>query len=308
LLTRIFVVLIVGLFSWPLPDPVASARAQNNFLGIVSKLIEEQRALAERRRQEAIAVKRMQLALKTLGYYTGSVDGDFGSGTQKALQEYRRSIGRSQYQDLSSEEVQEIETRAAEAATDEPEEPEQGGGPPSTQTLLQADVRRRLDMELSSVAAWIVIASRTTAEEALIEAEQYLDRFTSTTVMRSSNGRYAIVAGWLNKDVAKQVTDGLITRGLIPDDSFLSSGEKFELPVWSPNGPLIHSRTDLLNYAPTHPFASERPWTGCSCDRDLPFSCFGASHPNRLFKLKNERLNIGQGGSQTSSGNPVASA
>ena len=73
--------------------------------------------------------------------------------------------------------------------------------------------------------------------------------FTSTTVIKSSNGRYAIVVGWLNRDRGQPLKDALIARNLIPDDTFLSSGDKFEPPVWSVNGQLMHSRADLLNYA-----------------------------------------------------------
>lgn len=38
-------------------------------------------------------VKEMQQRLKTLGYYTGSVDGDFGSGTETAVKEFQKANG-----------------------------------------------------------------------------------------------------------------------------------------------------------------------------------------------------------------------
>ena len=210
--------------------------------------------MRERRRAEALAVKRMQFGLKALGYYDGSIDGDFGSGTQAALIEYRRSVGRSPYQGLSFEEVQEIEARANEAATSAPAPAEQPSASHQLPTaFVRANTPGKLDLALSAAAAWIVIASRETAEEALGVADEYLPQFSSTTVIKSSNGRYAIVAGWLNKDHGRPLKDALIAKGLIPDNSFLSGGDKFGSPVWSANGQLIHSRVDLLNYALIRP-------------------------------------------------------
>lgn len=40
-------------------------------------------------------VRALQQQLKNLGYYTGSVDGDFGSGTEEALREFQRVNGLS---------------------------------------------------------------------------------------------------------------------------------------------------------------------------------------------------------------------
>ena len=121
--TRMVSIILAGLSIIPLTAIHSEpAHGQNNFIGVISKLIQEQRALKERRRQEALAVTRMQLALKALGYYDGSVDGDFGEGTQAALKEYRRSVGRSEYEGLSLEEVQEIEVKASEEAAKEPEQ------------------------------------------------------------------------------------------------------------------------------------------------------------------------------------------
>ena len=254
IVSALLVGLIIILF---IASPSAPARAQNNFIGVIGKLIEEQRALREHRREEALNVKRMQLGLKALGYYDGSIDGDFGSGTQAALKEYRRSVGRSDYQDLSLEEVQEIEARASESAANEPEPEETTpASDQRTAALVRAETPRRIDAALPDAAAWIVIASRETAEEAINVAEEYVQQFSSTTVIRSSNGRYAVVVGWVNKDHGRPLKDALIARHLIPDDTFLSSGEKFGPPLWSVNGQLIHTRADLLNYALIRPTAA----------------------------------------------------
>jgi len=255
---RTFSIILAGLSIISLTaSRSVPAHAQNNFIGVISKLIQEQRALKERRRQEALAVTRMQLALKALGYYDGSVDGDFGEGTQAALKEYRRSVGRSEYEGLSLEEVQEIEVKASEEAAKEPEPvPTPPASDQRATVLVRADLPKRLDTSLSNAAGWIVIASRETPEEAISVAQEYVQLFTSTTVIKSSNGRYAIVAGWLNRDRGRPLKDALIARNLIPDDTFLSSGDRFEPPVWSVNGQLIHSRADLLNYALIRPTAA----------------------------------------------------
>lgn len=51
------------------------AFGQRDVFNVITKLIEQQRELVERRRQEASAIKRMQFGLKTLGYYDGLIDG-----------------------------------------------------------------------------------------------------------------------------------------------------------------------------------------------------------------------------------------
>ena len=42
------------------------------------------------------AVKALQTALKELGFYTGSVDGDFGSGTRSAVIAFQKMNGLAQ--------------------------------------------------------------------------------------------------------------------------------------------------------------------------------------------------------------------
>ena len=173
---RIFSIILAGLSIISLTaSRSVPAHAQNNLIGVISKLIQEQRALKERRHQEALAVTRMQLALKALGYYGGSVDGDFGEGTQAALKEYRRSVGRSEYEGLSLEEVQEIEVKASEEAAKEPEQaPSPSASGQRGAMLVRADLPRQLDTSLSNAAGWIVIASRETPEEAISVAQEYV--------------------------------------------------------------------------------------------------------------------------------------
>jgi peptidoglycan hydrolase-like protein with peptidoglycan-binding domain len=226
------------------------AFGQAAILDVITKIIQEQHALKERRREETVAVKRMQFGLKVLGYYDGPIDGDFGDRTAEALTAYRRSVGRSASGLLSVEEIEGIENRANEQLANEPqpELPGQSSKMLASGTFIRADTPRRLDAKLSH-DTWIIIASRPTPEEAKEVAEQYMQWFPSTTVIHSSNGVFAILIGWLNKAQGGSLKDILKAQNLIPSDSFLSSGQKLEPPIWSPDGDKIHSRTDLLRYS-----------------------------------------------------------
>jgi hypothetical protein len=112
-----------------------------------------------------------------------------------------------------------------------------------------AETWPRIDAKLPDAAAWIQIASRPTLEEAKSVAQQYVQSFPSTVILQSINGYFAITAGWLNKEYGKPLKDSLISRGVIPPDSFLSSGGKYQSPIWSGEGRMIQSRSDLLRYA-----------------------------------------------------------
>ena len=70
----------------------------------------------------------------------------------------------------------------------------------------------------------------------------------------------------------------IVAKNLIPDDTFLSSGEKSESPVWSVNGQLTHSRADLLSYALIRPTPSLLSQLGESAHRE--FGSRVAAFPN----------------------------
>lgn len=242
---------VVGIGSSLVAGP---AFAQGAIFDVITKMVEQQRELAERRRQDEAACRRLQLALRDLGYYGGSIDGDFGPQTAAALGAYRRSIGRQDSGLVTYEEIAEIESQASEpdTRTPQPEPPTIPAEPPSevpASNFIRADTPPRVDSKLPNSAAWIIIASRSTPEEAKEVAEQYVHWFPSTTVIKSSNERIAISIGWLNKEHGRPFKDTLISKGLIPPDSFLSSGEKFEPPIWSVDGHRIKSRADLLAFS-----------------------------------------------------------
>ena len=255
---RFPVLLAIGLTAvavFPCSLTVGPAFGQTDVLGIINGIVQRQQELAERRRQEVAAYRRMQYGLSQLGFYDGPIDGDFGPQTAEALAAYRRSIGRPNSEAPSYAEITEIESRASEQnASGKPPEPPSRPTEPvheaaTSGVFLRAETPSRIDAKLSDDAAWIVIASRSTPEEAKLVAEQYVQLFPSTTVIRSENGSFAITIGWLNKEHGSPLKDSLISRSSIPRDSFLSSGEKFEPPIWSVDGQRIQSRQDLLRYS-----------------------------------------------------------
>lgn len=83
---------------------------------------------------------------------------------------------------------------------------------------------------------WLVIASRDNAQEAIQIANGFSPIIGDVSVLQSSNGRYAVVAGFLSTSKAKANAQAMKAIRLIPEDSFLTVGEKFHQLVWS-SGP-----------------------------------------------------------------------
>ena len=59
--------------------------------------------------------------------------------------------------------------------------------PVHTGKFVRANTPPKIDAKLPDPAAWIIIASRPTPEEATLIAEQYVQSFPSTTVIRSAS-------------------------------------------------------------------------------------------------------------------------
>ena len=88
-----------------------------------------------------------------------------------------------------------------------PTEPVQNAA--TSSSLLRADIPPKIGAKLTDDAAWIVIASRPTPEEAKLVAGQYVQEFPSTTVIRSMNGSFAVTIGWLNKEHGRPLKESL---------------------------------------------------------------------------------------------------
>ncbi|MCB1457769.1 MAG: caspase family protein [Nitratireductor sp.] len=82
-------------------------------------------------------------------------------------------------------------------------------------------------------AAWLVIASRTRASDAISLAQQQVGRFPGTTVFQSSNGFFAVSLGWADRNGGQGLLASLIAEGAIPADSYFHNGERFIRAIWS---------------------------------------------------------------------------
>ncbi len=66
---------------------------QENLKGSQTKEIRSAQGAAPIKTKTALTTREIQVALKTAGYYTGSVDGKMGSQTLEAVQAFQRSKG-----------------------------------------------------------------------------------------------------------------------------------------------------------------------------------------------------------------------
>lgn len=97
-------------------------------------------------------------------------------------------------------------------------------------------------------SGWIVVSSRSTAESAIREAKKYARAFPTVVVFRSSNGYFGITLGWVDKRAGKSILNRLKSRGVVPGDSYIHNGKRWQRPVWSARN--SHSNRDNL-YAST---------------------------------------------------------
>lgn len=95
-----------------------------------------------------------------------------------------------------------------------------------------SSLRAQAPLSLSSNEAWLVIASRPSRNASIDLARKYQARFSSVAVLGSSNGYYAVVLGWADKNRLQQLKVRLVEAGRIPSDSYLSTGRRFVSAVW----------------------------------------------------------------------------
>jgi len=88
---------------------------------------------------------------------------------------------------------------------------------------------------------WMVVASRTTEYDAVGLAETYVQTMGPIFVTETQNGRYAIVASFLDMAKAKENREALAAIRMVPADSFLTDGQSFRRVVWQ-----SHDRTDFV--------------------------------------------------------------
>lgn len=83
---------------------------------------------------------------------------------------------------------------------------------------------------------WLTVGSRDNPSSAISVARQLTRHFPGVHVFRSSNGWYAITLGWMATGPGNRYKDGLISRGLIPGDSYFTNGNRFLSLHWSTSG------------------------------------------------------------------------
>lgn len=226
------------------------------------KAIERHQREMERQQQEATAVlvRRLQAALRSLGYYTGRIDGNFGSGTQAALAAYQRDNGQAIRSDITEYDIVDVET----AARSRPRQPEPPPSPPQdvdvppvehtpvtpesawvNTRFSQADLSQPGPYRPGDSGGWLVVASAIDFADVEGAATAYAQDFPSTAIIKSNNGRHAIVIGWLPKGNGEKLLKQLKKAGIIPGDAFVSSGQRYIGPIWTAS-PDIGSRSELL--------------------------------------------------------------
>lgn len=98
-----------------------------------------------------------------------------------------------------------------------------------------------------SNAGWVVIASRSNANDAINLARRYARKFPSVVVFQSNNGYYGVSLGWSSRKAGKRAISVLSSQGLIAGDSYVHSGERWVRAIWSASNAHNGSRQALLN-------------------------------------------------------------
>lgn len=268
--------LIAGLVSASCLVPASPAFANppiNLFGDILGQMIQQdmqQRARREAERRErtaqSVLVRRLQIALRRLGYYQGDIDGDFGSGTMTAVAAYQHDRGLPISGELSEYDLVRIEADARNqqsqpqaAPTPVPTSDSAAAEPPvQYATVTPESAWRDVSFSQSALSqpgpyrpseesGWLTVASAVSYQNVLGAAINYAQDYPSTAIIKSNNGRFAIVIGWMPKASGKLLLEALKGEGVIPSDSFVSSGQRYMGPVWT-SSTAVNSRSDLLRH------------------------------------------------------------
>jgi len=103
-----------------------------------------------------------------------------------------------------------------------------------------SELHAQSPLSLNDNQAWLVIASHASRDASVDLARKYASTFSTTSVLRSTNGNYAVVLGWADKNRLQQLKSSLIDDGKIPYDSYLSAGRRFLYAVWPPRVAAIY--------------------------------------------------------------------
>ncbi|MFZ1813709.1 MAG: caspase family protein [Rhizobiaceae bacterium] len=99
-------------------------------------------------------------------------------------------------------------------------------------TLAQAPLANA-GIEPGGNRAWLVVASRTRADEAISMAQGYARQFPAAIVFQSSNGFFGVSLGWADRTQGEPMLRSLVSSGTVPADSYFHNGERFVRAIWS---------------------------------------------------------------------------
>jgi hypothetical protein len=111
--------------------------------------------------------------------------------------------------------------------------------PPSASAVVSAPsdaIETAANLTLKGDLRWVVLASRPTAAEAFDVLQELLGSFRNARVLKSANGRFAIVAGPVHMQDADATKAALLRSKSAPRDLFFSQGQNFVARIEYRNG------------------------------------------------------------------------
>ncbi|MFK5978407.1 MAG: caspase family protein [Rhizobiaceae bacterium] len=97
--------------------------------------------------------------------------------------------------------------------------------------------------------AWLTVSSQSTPQKAVALARKYSVNFQSVVVFSSTSGWFGVSLGWAERSRGELYKQQLIRHGLIPDDSYFTSGNRFIEAIWSSSGVTGRSVSRLVRRA-----------------------------------------------------------
>ncbi|MCB1462200.1 MAG: caspase family protein [Nitratireductor sp.] len=97
---------------------------------------------------------------------------------------------------------------------------------------------------------WLMIASRSSAPDAIALARRYAAQFPSVIVFSSSSGYFGVALGWADTTQAEPLRQSLVRSGVVPSDAYFTAGARLLSVVWSASN--AESRNSAGFYAATN--------------------------------------------------------
>lgn len=97
--------------------------------------------------------------------------------------------------------------------------------------------------------AWLTVSSQNTPQKAITVARKYSLTFQSVVVFSSTSGWWGVSLGWAERSRGEIFRQQLVRQGLIPNDSYFTSGKRFIEAIWSSSGVTGRSVSRLVSVA-----------------------------------------------------------